>query len=318
MARIISISMTGLVISILMGVFYNIMMGHSGSDFNNNVASIYGSSIGYLGGEDNSNIIQLITNEAHYYFWLGVLYSIFDDYALITKGITIFVTIMLVYPALLRAGYLKNKILLLPILFVLFMHPRFLDLVLGNIRSASALVLFFYALRAKNTKIRNLSLITAPTFHFGVMALVVLYVVYLNKEKLIGRWSQPKFLTFMLAIMPSILVVAAKILFPDRGVSGWEGGMAYTISVLLITFYTFFIGWQYADKKYVFLSLGVISLVAWGALIDYSTMRYFSFFFPCFAMAILEYYRKPQILLITLVGFASFGLVSHSTWLLSL
>jgi hypothetical protein len=317
-AQVTAILLTAVVLFIAVVVFYNIMMNHPGSDFENNVASILASSKGYYGGNTTSNIFQLILQDAHYYFWLSVLASIFDDQALIARGITIFVVTMLVYPVAFRAGHLKNKVLLFPLLFVLFMHPRFLDLVLGNVRSASALVLFFYALRVKSVKIRNLLLIVAPTFHLGVSALLLLYITYLHLWKLPRRWSHPQVVTFFLAIGPSILVVIAKSLFPDRGISGWEGGMAYTLGVLLIAFYTFFIGRHYVNEKYVFMSLGVISLVAWGALLDYSTMRYFSFFFPCFAMAMLKYHRTPQILFITLVGFALFTLVSHSTWLLSL
>ena len=317
LARMTAISLTAMVLFIAVVVFYNIMMGHPGSDFENNTNSVVFAETGYYGG-NSENILQLIIQDAHYYFWLGVLSSIFDDPVLILRGITIFLIIMLVYPVAFQAGQLKNKVLLFPILFVLFMHPRFLDLVLGNIRSGTALVIFLYALRVKSVKIRNLLLITAPTFHLGVSALLLLYIAYLNLKKFLVRWSHPQVVTFFLAIGPSILIVIAKGLFPGRGISSWEGGMAYTLGVLLITFYTFFIGRHYVSEKYVFMSLGMISLVAWGALLDYSTMRYFSFFFPCFAMAILKYHRTPQILLLTLVGFGSFTLVSHSTWLLSI
>lgn len=318
LAQTSAIPLTAMVLFLAAVFFYDILMGHEGSDFANNVASVVAASKGYYGGNTTSSILEILIQDAHYYYWLSVLKSIFDDELIIVRGITIFLVITFVYPVTLQAGFKNNRIFLLPLLFVLFMHPRFLDLVIGNIRSGCAVALFFIAVRVQSAKIKNLLLIVAPTFHLGVLPLLLLYILYLNLGKLVGRRPRPNLVTFFLTIGPSILIVSAKILFPGRGISGWEGGVAYTIGVLLIAGYTFFIGRHYVYDKYVFISLGLMSLVAWGAVLDYSTMRYFSFFFPFFAMAILKYHGKPQILLISLGGFASFTLVSHLTWALSL
>ena len=317
--RIYALSI-GSVLLLLAGVFFfDILMGHPGSDFSNNLSAIKGASEGSYWSLRNapSSIFGYLL-ELHFYYWLGILGNFFQDNAALLRGITLVLTFMLIYPTLFSAAQLKNKTLLFALLFVLFTHPRFLDLVIGNIRSASALVLVFYALKVKVSTFKYLLMGIATTFHIGVLAPILLHFLHLFWKRLPQRFSHSDLLVLLPILAPGILIVAAKLIFPTRGIGDWEGGLLYTSSLFILAAYTFYIGKRKVNNELVFISLGLISLVVWGAFLGYSTMRYFSFFFPFFAVMMLLYEREPQILILTFVLWFLFTIASHSTWALSL
>ena len=109
--------------------FFDILAAHSGSDYENNLTAVKGASEGayWVARNAPSNIFGYLL-ELHFYYWLGVLGNLFEDNAVLLRGITLFLTFMLVYPTLFSAAQLKIKVCFFPLLFVLFMHPRFLDL----------------------------------------------------------------------------------------------------------------------------------------------------------------------------------------------
>ena len=308
------------ILLILSGVFFfDILAAHPGSDFLNNLNSIIGASQGsYWSGPNTPTSLFQYLNELHFYFWLGVLSSYFQDNATLLRVITLFLTFMLIYPTLFSVAHLKNKGLIFIILFVLFMHPRFLDLVIGNIRSASALVFVFYSLRVNGTKLKFLLMGVAATFHLAVLAPIFLNLIHLFWRRLPQSLSRSGILIWMVILGPGILIMAAKAIFPTRGIGDWEGGLVYSISIFILAAYTFLIGKSKVNNEFVFISLGLISLVVWGSLLGYSSMRFFSFFFPFFAVMILLYDHKPQILIFTFVLWFLFTVASHSFWVLSL
>ena len=310
----------GFILLLLSGVFFfDILAAHPGSDFSNNLNAIKGASEGsYWSSRNAPNSIFGYLLELHFYYWLGILGSFFQDNAALLRGLTLFLTFMLIYPTLFSAAQLRNKSLLFALLFILFMHPRFLDLVIGNIRSASALVFVFYALRVKGTKLKYLLMGIAATFHIGVLAPIFLHLLHSFWKRLPRRFSHSNLLVLVPFLAPGMLIMAAKIIFPGRGIGDWEGGLVYTSALFILAAYTFFIGKSKVNNEFVFISLGLISLVVWGSLLGYSTMRYFSFFFPFFAVMMLLYDRKPQVLLLTSVLWLLFTMASHSTWALSL
>ena len=308
------------ILLILSGVFiFDILTAHPGSDFLNNINSVIGASEGAYWAPVNapSSIYQYLI-ELHFYFWLAVLSGFFQDDELLLRIITLFLTFMLIYPTLSSAAQLRNRGLLFAILIVLFMHPRFLDLVISNIRSASALVFVFYSLRVNGTKLKLLLMSIAATFHLAVLAPIFLHLLHLFWRRLPQRLSNSSILAWLVLLATGILIMAAKIIFPTRGSSDWEGGLVYTISIIILAAYTFLIGKSKANNEFVFITLGLISLVVWGSLLGYSTMRYFSFFFPFFAVMILLYDRRPQVLVFTFILWLSFTVASHSLWVLSL
>lgn len=317
--RIYALSIGLILLSLSGGLFFDILASHSGSDFENNLKASQDASRGsrWSGSNAPSSIYGYLL-EMHFYYWLGVLSSYFEDKEALLRGVTLFVTFMLIYPTLFSAAQLRNKILLFALLFVLFMHPRFLDLVISNIRSASALVFFFYALRFKSPIPKYLLMGVAATFHLAVLAPIFLYFLHLFWRKLPKRFSHSDLLVLLPFLTPGVLIISAKIIFPGRGGGNWEGELLYTSALFILAAYSFFIGKSKINNEYVFISLGLISLVIWGALLGYSTMRFFSFFFPFFAVMILLYDRKPQILILTFFLWLSFTIVSHSNWALSL
>lgn len=317
--RIYALSI-GFILLLFSGVFfYNILTAHPGSDFSNNLKSVKDASEGsYWSHTNTPKSIYRYLVELHYYYWLGFLGNLFENKEYLLRGITIFVTFILIYPTLFSASQLRNKSLLFALLFVLFMHPRFLDLVISNIRSASALVFIFYALRVKGTKLKYLLMAVGASFHLGVLAPIFLHLLHQSWKMLPKRFSHSQ-LTFLLPFMaPGILIFAAKLIFPNRGGGEWEGGLLYTTMIFILGAYTFFIAKSKVNNEIVFISLGLISLVIWGSLLGYSTMRFFNFFFPFFGAMILLYDRKPQVLVLTFVFWLLFTIASHTTWVLSL
>lgn len=308
------------ILSLFSGMFFfDILTAHSGSDFSNNLNSIKGASEGsYWSGNNTPKDIFSYLLELHFYFWVGFLASFFEDNGTLLRVITVSVTFMLVYPTLFLTAQLRNKSLLFALLFVLFMHPRFLDLVISNIRSASALVFVFYSLRVNGTKLKFLLMGVAVTFHLAVLAPIFLHLMHLFWRRLSLSRSHSGLLVWLVALVPSVLIMAAKVIFPQRGGGDWEAGLLYTSSLFILAAHTFFIGKSKVNNEFVFISLGLISLVVWGSFFGYATMRYFSFFFPFFAVMMLAYDRKPQVLILTLILWLLFTIASHSTWVLSL
>jgi len=317
--RIYALSI-GFILLMFAGVFFfNILMAHPGSDFSNNLSSIKGASEGsYWRANNTPKSIYGYLVELHFYFWIGFLGNFFEDKASLLRLITVSVTFMLIYPTLYSAAQLRNKILLFPLLFVLFMHPRFLDLVISNIRSASALVFVFYSLRVQRKKLKFLLMGVAATFHLAVLAPIFLHLIHLFWRRLPQKLSHQGLLVWLVFLAPAVLIIAAKVIFPTRGSGDWEGGLVYSISICILAAYTFFIGKRKVNNEFVFITLGLISLVVWGYFLGYSTMRYFSFFFPFFAVMMLAYDRKPQVLILTIILWLLFAVASHSTWALSL
>ncbi len=312
-ARIYALSIS-FILLILSGFFYfDILANDPGSDFSNNLDSVVAASQGaYWGGPNTPTSVFQYLNELHFYFWLGVLGNFFQDTPSLLRGITLFITFTLTYPTLFSAAQLKNKGLLFALLFVLFMHPRFLDLVISNIRSASALVLFFYSLRVNGTKLKFLLMGAAATFHFALLAPIILHFIHLFWKRLSQSLPSSDILVLLVFLTAGVLIMAAKVFFPLRGGGDWEGGQLYSVSLFILSVYTFLIGKSKVNNEFVFISLGLISLVIWGAILGYSTMRYFSFFFPFFAVMMLLYDRKPQILISTFILWFSFTVASHS------
>tara|TARA_Y100001935_G_C17278162_1_gene495898 strand:- start:94 stop:1029 length:936 start_codon:yes stop_codon:yes gene_type:complete len=310
----------GLVLLMISGIFFfDILSSHSGSDFSNNLLATENASKGlYWSGSNLPNSIWGYLVELHFYYWLGVLANVFENNENLLRGITVFVTFMLIYPTLFSASQLRNKVLLFALLFVLFMHPRFLDLVIGNIRSASALVFVFYALRAKSLKTKYFLMTVGTTFHLGVLAPIFLHLLHQLWKILPKRFSNTNLTVLLPFFVPGILIFAAKLIFPDRGGGNWEGELLYTTAIFILAAYTLFIGKNKINNEYVFISVGLISLVIWGSILGYSTMRFFSFFFPFFAVMILHYDRKPQVLVLTFFLWLLFTIASHSNWVLSL
>jgi len=308
------------ILLILSGVFFfDILAAHPGSDFSNNLNSIVGASEGsYWSGPNTPTTLFQYFNELHFYFWLGILGTFFEDNAVFLRIITLFLTFIIIYPTLFSVAHLKNKSLLFIILFILFMHPRFLDLVISNIRSASALVLFIYSLRVNRTKLKFFLMGVATTFHLAVLAPIFLHLLHIFWRRLPNNLSHSSILVWLVFLAPGALITSAKVVFPQRGGGDWEGGLVYTISIYVIAAYTYFIGKSKVNNEFVFIALGLISLVIWGSFLGYSTMRFFSFFFPFYAVMILLYDRKPQILILTLLMWLFFTVASHTTWVLSL
>jgi len=308
------------ILLILSGVFFfDILAAHPGSDFSNNLNSIVGASEGsYWSGPNTPTTLFQYFNELHFYFWLGILGTFFEDKAVFLRIITLFLTFIIIYPTLFSVAHLKNKSLLFIILFILFMHPRFLDLVISNIRSASALVLFIYSLRVNRTKLKFFLMGVATTFHLAVLAPIFLHLLHIFWRRLPNNLSHSSILVWLVFLAPGALITSAKVVFPQRGGGDWEGGLVYTISIYVIAAYTYFIGKSKVNNEFVFIALGLISLVIWGSFLRYSAIRFFSFFFPFYAVMILLYDRKPQILILTLLLWLFFTVASHTTWVLSL
>lgn len=306
---------TALLVFTISTYFFGLVINYEGSDYSQNVANITAASEGYFGGNKPDNILMYLVFDAHFYFWLGKLSSLTTNNTLILQGLTITTVLALAAPSIFSAGQKKNRILLLVLLVAIFLHPRFVDLVTGNIRSGVALSLSFCALKMENAKLKHILLLLAPTFHLGTSVVPIFYIAH-------RYWGfMPKFLcrpdvkVFTLFLITGILCLAAKTLFPERGEGGWEGRAAYTMAIFVIFCYVFFLGKYFVDNIFGFVTLGLIALVMWGAVFDYATMRFFSFFFPFFGSAVLHFHRQPQVLIMSISVMTAFTLASQSTYL---
>ena len=81
----------GLILLLMSGVFFfDILAAHSGSDYENNLTAVKGASEGAYWAARNapSNIFGYLL-ELHFYYWLGVLGNLFEDNAVLLRGITL-------------------------------------------------------------------------------------------------------------------------------------------------------------------------------------------------------------------------------------
>ncbi len=296
--------------------FFGLVINFEGSDYSQNLANITAASKGYFGGNKPDNILMYLVLDAHFYYWLGNLSSLTTNNTLILQGLTATTVLALTGPSIFSAGQKKNRILLLALLVAIFLHPRFIDLVTGNIRSGVALSVSFCALKMENTKFKHILLLLAPTFHLGAIVVAVFYIAYRFWGLMPKLFCRPDIKVFILFLFTGILCLVGKTLFPERGDGVWEGGTAYTIAIFGIFCYVSFLGKHFVDNIFGFVTLGLISFVVWGAILDYATMRYFSFFFPFFGSAVMHFHRQPQVLIMSLFVMAAFTLASQSTYLL--
>lgn len=297
--------------------FFEILANHAGSDYENNANSIIGAEKGYYGGE-NSGFIAAILQEAHYYFWLRTINAATGDYSatltLISCILASFFSIITGFRAL---KYRKSVFYLLFVVVVLF-HPRFLDLVIGNIRSGLALMFCFCAFFSKSLWARSFFLFLGATFHLGVLPILLLHMAFDAIHKFLSKKPPLSTLWGCLFVVTTSLVLAASVFFPSRGIGSWEGGTLYTIALLGVAVMSIFASSSMVRCREGFVAMGLLFMVLWGVIMDYSTMRFFSFFLPAFASAVLLVDVKPHSLIALFLTFSFFTVLSHTTWVLSL
>ena len=295
--------------------FFNLISLYEGSDYSQNSSSIDDASLFYSRQNTPSNIFYYLILDAHFYFWLNILRNLSEDNFFILQCLTIAMTFILIFPTAKTAGKLSNKFFLFAILLVLFLHPRFIDLVAGNIRSATAIAFLFWGMTWKASRLRYLLLFAAPTFHLSVGVPLGLYFLSTNWYRLPRFFNVAEMKILSIFVITGILTMLAKTYFPDRGEGVWEGGAAYTIAIFIMALYVYFIGKQIVHNRFGFVALGLISMAVWGALLGYASMRYFNYFLPFFAASMLIFHRQPSILIFSFFGLTAFTLISHLTWL---
>lgn len=305
----------GFLFYIISAYFFGLLIEFEGSDYSQNIYNITAATEGYFGGRSD-NILMYLVFDAHFYFWLGKLGSVITDHTLLLRSLTACVVLVLTGLSVFSTVHRKNRIVLLVLLIAIFLHPRFLDLVVGNIRSAVALSIAFWALSIENTQIKYALLLIAPTFHLGVVVVLFLYIAYRFWGFMPALLCRPDIKVLSVFLLAGILCLAAKLLFPERGGGAWEGRALYTAAIFIIFCNVFFLGKHFVNNVYGFVALGLISLVIWGAVLNFSTMRYFSFFFPFLGSAVVYFDRQHQVLILLMFVMSLFTLVSHSTWLL--
>ena len=211
---IFGITFTIFLIYVIGVIFFNIISLFEGSDYYQNLESIENATKGYYGGNTPTNFFYYLILDAHYYYWLGFFGEFTEDKFLILQGLTMLVTFLLIFPTAKVAGSLNNKVLLFPILLVIFLHPRFLDLVASNVRSAAAISLFFLGMYWSKTKFRYLLLFTAPTFHLSVLAPLGLYILGTNWHRFPKFFKTIEIKIFSVFIISGVVIAMAKLYFP--------------------------------------------------------------------------------------------------------
>lgn len=220
--------------------FFTLVINFEGSDYTSNLDSIEAAAKGYFGGNTPDNPLQYLLIDAHFYFWLAILNNLFNNPTTVLQSLTIAVTFTFVFPTALIARQRNNRILLFVLLLAVFLHPRFIDLVTGNIRSACALAILFWAINLKNSKFKYLLLSIAPTFHLGTLAVLMLYFIHHFWRMMPKFFSQADIKTAAIFFIGGALCFTAKIVFPERGEGAWEGGLAYTIAIVILFFLCLF------------------------------------------------------------------------------
>ena len=226
------------------------------------------------------NLIDWFLNSASFHFlyeWLSII-SGSPEYSLF--GLSLVSGIGLVCLAVRRFSFTY----LLPLL--LLSHPRFLDLVVGQVRMALALVVFALALNIKNKSLSFLLIIAAVSIHLGIIIPIMAFFIYLL-SKIIKRlvhmevfesagWRRFDLLN-LLAIfaLPSSYIIIVNIDFIQmiRGIDAGAGGDLYILMWVFTALGILFFAPVTLSFLHGFLFYSMIGLVSLGFFFDVYTSR---------------------------------------------
>jgi hypothetical protein len=318
--HIFVLAYTILFIYVISSFFFNLLVNHDGSDIENYINQIEWASEGYYLNRSDG-FFDFIRLESFYYLVLSKLGVWIEAPLLLLQLISVSLVVLFVYPIALEVASSPRRLLLFSTVTVIILHPRFLDLLMGNLQSGIALAVLFHAIQIKNKTLKYTLLLIAPLLHLGVMIPVIYYMLYIVLVHSFKKILPKYVFSIAILLVSLIMVLIAKELHPQRGIGDWEGGALYTFIIVIIAIYSFYFRKYFIRSAYGFLSIGLILTVVWGSIMGYSTMRYFSFYLPFLAMGIAStsgIHRQTSLLFLVLMFFLLFTIVSHSYWLLAI
>jgi len=164
----------------------------------------------------------------------------------------------------------KYLFYILPLFLMVFFTPRVIDLFASSIRAGISftilIVAIIYLKGAKKYILFGLS----SLIHFSMLPIISLYFLfYMLGNKRIKSSFIPSL--FILLLFSSLVAIAGNEFYYHTGVSS---GIYYNVLILYVGLLIIFTNKKTIKDIYGFISVGMILIVLFGFIIDFSFIRY--------------------------------------------
>jgi hypothetical protein len=164
----------------------------------------------------------------------------------------------------------KSLLYILPLLIMVFFTPRVMNLYDSGIRSGIAFTIFMVAIVYLRGSWQYFLFAISAIMHFAMLPIISLYLLFITLNKRISNW--PLFVTFgVLLISSLVLALAGSIFHVSTGVSS---SVYYNLLVFYVSLLMLFTNKKVIRNVYGFLAIGLIFMVLFGAIINFSYERY--------------------------------------------
>jgi hypothetical protein len=207
---------------------------------------------------------------------------------------------------------LNHFLLLFPLIFMVIMSPKLLDVVASNLRAGLALGIFLYAVELLHGYKKIPILILSALMHLSMAPLIGLYVLFQIMDKKAFFRTKPKFLLFFVLVIVTLLgAYTMKIFHP---LPLWSNGPLYMLSIFLLLIFIIILKKNIVKSTEGYMFIGIMLLVLWSFMLDYGAIRFFSYALPFIILLAVKNPNKTFIYKL-IIGYFPFFILYQYYWL---
>ena len=263
--------------------------------------------------------LTLVDNSGSYYFYF--LFSKLKELFFGTSSVEPYVLFsMLIFlssflMALVCTWNIRNLkyfLLLSPLLFMVLLTPKILDVLIGNLRGGVALVIFIYSVELLHGYKKIPVIIFSGLIHLSMAPLIGLYVLFkIMDKKEFFRTKSTFFLFFVLMVVTLLVAYTMKIFHP---LPVWSNGLLYTLSIFLLLIFPIILKKNIVRSTEGFMFIGIMLLVLWSFMLDYGAVRFFSYALPFIILLAVKNFSITFLYRLT-IGYVPFFILYQYYWL---
>ena len=210
-------------------------------------------------------------------------------------------SILFVYTLLSGVQNLKHLLIVLPIVVMLLLTPKVIDLFAATIRNGAAFAVFYYSIQLLEGYKKNIGILFSVLIHMSMLPLLALYIFYYFVHKVINVKSTFVILLvlffFCLALMYGLSIV-----YP-AGINSFLIGYKAMVFFLRPVF-IFFSFYSSALKSVEgFMAIGIMFIILLSFIFNYNLIRYLGVSIIFFSTFIISIKRKSVTQLYSIAYF---------------
>jgi hypothetical protein len=207
---------------------------------------------------------------------------------------------------------LNHFLLLFPLIFMVLISPKLLDALASNLRSGIAFGIFLYAVELLHGYKKLPILILSALIHLSMVPLIGLYVLFQIMDKKAFFRMRSTFLFFsFLAFVTLLVAYTMKNLHP---LPVWNNGLLYTLSIFFLLILPIILKKNIVRSTEGFMFIGIMLLLLWSFILDYASIRFFSYALPFIILLAVKSPNKTFIYKLT-IGYFPFFILYQYYWL---